>query len=198
MRIPSAPQLVLLLFLGGIFVHFMAAGGRTFAFSKGAGDELVPSLVLLDFIMGGTLTTWMLGLFYLPIATINGIAAAVLLVISVGLYEWARHTIWRLRFGIAFAEQVPEAVCSEGPYRRVRHPIYFSYLVAYLAVLVALPHWLTATVLGVNIALFVYAAHDDERNFAASALAADYAAYRERTGMFLPRLSRPAPGRWTP
>jgi protein-S-isoprenylcysteine O-methyltransferase Ste14 len=195
MKIPSAPQLVLLLFLGGVFVHFMAAGGRTFAFSKGAGDELGPNLVMLDFIMGGTLTTWLLGLFYLPVAAVNGVVAAVLLVISVALYEWARHTIWRRHFGIAFADQVPEAVCTDGPYRWVRHPLYVSYLLAYLALLVALPHWLTAAVFVVNIALFAFAARNDERNLAASALAADYAAYRERTGMFLPRFSRSAPGR---
>jgi len=195
MRIPSAPDLVLLLFLGGAFVHFLAAGGRTFAFSKDAGDELVPNLVLLDFIMGGTLPAWMLGLFYQPIAPFNGVAAAVLLVISLALYEWARHTVWRRKFGIAFAEHVPEAVCTEGPYRWIRHPLYVSYLVAYLAVLVALPHWLTATVFVGNIALLVYGARNDENTLAASALAADYAAYRERTGMFLPRLSRSAPGR---
>lgn len=195
MKIPSAPQLVLLLLLGGLFVHFLAAGGRTFAYSKGAGDELGPNLMLLDFIVGGTLITWLLGLFYLPVATANGLAAAVLLVISVALYEWARHTVWRRRFGIAFADQVPEAVCTEGPYRWVRHPFYVSYVIAYLAVLVALPHWLTAGVFVVNLALFGYAARNDEKNLAASALAADYAAYRERTGMFLPRLSRSAPGR---
>jgi protein-S-isoprenylcysteine O-methyltransferase Ste14 len=195
MRIPSAPHLILLLFLGGMFVHFMAAGGRTFSYGKGAGDELGTNLVLLDFIMGGTLPTWVLGLFYLPIATANGVATAVLMVISVALYEWARHTIWRRGFGIAFHDQVPEEVCTEGPYRWVRHPLYVSYLVAYLAVLVALPHWLTATVFVANIALFVLAARNDERILADSALAADYAVYRERTGMFLPRLSRSAPGR---
>jgi hypothetical protein len=41
----------------------------------------------------------------------------------------------------------------------------------------------------------VLAARSDERVIAGSALAADYAAYRGRTGMLLPRLSPPAPGR---
>ncbi|HKU88971.1 MAG TPA: hypothetical protein VJP84_04220 [Steroidobacteraceae bacterium] len=36
MGIPSAAQLVLLLFLGGAFVHFMVAGGRTFSYGKEA------------------------------------------------------------------------------------------------------------------------------------------------------------------
>ncbi len=195
MGIPPPAQLLLLLFLGGAFVHFMQAGGRTFAIDKGAGDELGPNLLILDFIFGGTLSVWVLGLFYLAVAPFSGIAAAVLMTISLALYEWARHTVWRRQFGIAFADRVPEAVCTEGPYRWVRHPLYMSYLIAYLAVLVALPHWLTATVFLVNVAVFVLAARDDERRLAGSALAADYAAYRERTGMFLPRLSRSAPGR---
>jgi protein-S-isoprenylcysteine O-methyltransferase Ste14 len=70
-----------------------------------------------------------------------------------------------------------------------------SYLIAFLAVLVALPHWLTAAIFVANIGLFTHAARNDEKHIAASALAADYAAYRERTGMFLPRFSRSAPGR---
>jgi len=195
MRIPSAPQLVLLLFMGGAFVHFMAAGGRTFSYGKEAGDELGANLALLNFLFGGTLTVWMLGLFYLRIPPANGVAAAVLMAVSIGLYEWARHTIWGRRFGIAWGDRVPEAVCTEGPYRWIRHPLYVSYLIAYLAVLVALPHPVTATVFLVNIALFAHAARDDERRLAQSALAADYATYRERTGMFLPRFSRSAPGR---
>ena len=55
----------------------------------------------------------------------------------------------------------------------VRHPLYLAYLVAYLAVLVALPHWLTAVVFLGTCALFVHAARHDERQIAGSALAAD-------------------------
>jgi protein-S-isoprenylcysteine O-methyltransferase Ste14 len=77
----------------------------------------------------------------------------------------------------------------------VRHPLYVAYLLAFLAALVALPHWLTAGIFLVTCVLFVHAARHDERQIAASALAADYAVYREHTGMFLPRLSRSVPGR---
>jgi protein-S-isoprenylcysteine O-methyltransferase Ste14 len=195
MKIPSAANLVLLLFLGGAFVHFMNAGGRTFHYGKEAGDEAGALVAQLTFMVAGTLPVWLLGLFYQSVPLANGIAAAVLLVFSLALYEWARHTIWRRRFGIAWGEHVPESVCAEGPYQWVRHPLYLAYLVAYLAALVALPHWLTAAVFLVTCALFVHAARHDERQIAASALAADYAAYRERTGMFLPRFSRAAPGR---
>ena len=39
----------------------------------------------------------------------------------------------------------------------------------------------------VNVAIFTHAAITDERTLARSAIAADYAAYRLRAGMFLPR-----------
>lgn len=195
MGIPPPAQLVLLLFLGGAFIHFMAAGGRTFSYPKEAGDELGANLALLNFLFGGTLSTWMLGLFYLRIHLADGVAATVLMTLSLSLYEWARHTIWGRRFGIAWGGQVPDAVCADGPYRWVRHPLYLFYLIAYFAVLVALPHWVTAVVFLGNILLFAHAARNDEQTLSNSALAADYAVYRERTGMFLPRFSRSAPGR---
>jgi hypothetical protein len=37
-------------------------------------------------------------------------------------------------------------------------------MLAYVAAFVALPHWLTATLLAVNVALFVYMAKDDEKD----------------------------------
>jgi hypothetical protein len=94
MGIPAAPQLVLLLFLGGAFIHFMAAGGRTFSYAREAGDELGANLAMLNFLFGGTLSVWMLGLFYQRIPAANGASAAVLMAIALALYEWARHTIW--------------------------------------------------------------------------------------------------------
>lgn len=126
---------------------------------------------------------------------VNEVVAVPLLMASVALYEWARHTIWGRRFGLALGDHVPESLCEAGPYRYSRHPIYLSYVLAFLAVLVALPHWVTALSFLANLAVFVVVARSDERVLAGSALATDYAAYRERTGMFIPRFSRAAPGR---
>jgi protein-S-isoprenylcysteine O-methyltransferase Ste14 len=71
----------------------------------------------------------------------------------------------------------------------VRHPIYASYLLAFLACFVALPHWLTALMVVFNAALFAHAARDDEQRIAQSPLAGAYAHYRTRVGMFIPRVS---------
>ena len=193
MGVPPLPQIILLFFLGGVFLHFLLAGSRTLYYGR---TEHGPGAIIAEimFVMCGTIPVWFLGL-YRPIPLANGIAAAVVLLLAIALYEWARQTIWGRRFGVGWGQHVPEAVCADGPYRFVRHPLYLSYLVAYLAALVALPHWLTAAIFVLAIAVFANAAHHDEQQLADSPISADYAAYRARTGMFLPRFKGLAPVR---
>lgn len=194
MIVPTLPNAILLLLLGGVFVHFMIAGGRTFFFKDAEREGPAAYVSQFSFLFSGTMVTWGLGL-RLPILAANQAGAALVLTASLGLYEWARHTIWGRRFGLAWGDHVPESLCEDGPYRYIRHPIYLSYVLAFLAVLVALPHWITTLTFLINLALFVTWARSDEQVIAGSALAQPYEAYRARTGMFLPRLSRAAPGR---
>jgi protein-S-isoprenylcysteine O-methyltransferase Ste14 len=194
MIVPTLPNAILLALLGGAFVHFMYAAGRTFYFNESETEGPGAYLAQFSFVGSGTMLTWAVGL-RMPMPVANQVAAALMLVASLALYEWARHTIWGRRFGIALGDHVPESLCDDGPYRYIRHPIYLSYVLAFLAVLIALPHWTTALSLLVNLGVFVTVARSDERVIAGSALAADYVAYRERTGMFLPRFSSTAPGR---
>jgi protein-S-isoprenylcysteine O-methyltransferase Ste14 len=185
MKLPSPPHLLLLFFLGFVFVHFMLAGARTF-YSENPQYEAAAGIAQFSFVFSGIVPTWFLGL-YQPIHKTNGILAAIVVALAVLLYEWARHTIWGRRFGLGWGGHVPAQVCERGPYRFVRHPIYLSYMLAFGAVLIALPHWISAAMFAVNIAIFTHAAFSDERTLASSALAADYAQYRGRAGMFWPR-----------
>ena len=186
MPVPTIAQALTLFLVGGVFLHFMVAGGKMLQVPN---PDLEPGawVAQILFVFGGTVATWFVGLHH-PISLANGIVAVILATGSVALYEWSRHTIMRRQFGIAWGYQVPDAVCDEGPYRFVRHPIYLSYMLAHLAAVAAVPHWLTASICTVAAALFAHAAFDDERKLAASGISADYAAYRERTGMFLPKL----------
>ena len=189
MIVPTIPQAILLLLLGGAFVHFMIAGGRTFYFKDSEREGPAAYIAQFSFLVTGTMVTWGLGI-RAPMLAANQAAAALVLAASLSLYEWARHTIWGRRFGLAWGDHVPETLCEEGPYRYIRHPLYLSYVLAFLAVLVALPHWITALTFLFNLVLFVCWARSDEQVIAGSALADDYAAYRKRTGMFLPRIGR--------
>lgn len=173
------------------FYYFLMAGAQTFEHSP--ADDLAAGLAQFSFFGTGTLGTVFLG-FRADVPPANAMASAALMLCSLALYTWARRTVKERQFHIAWSGDVPDAVCEQGPYRYIRHPAYASYMVAFAAVLAALPKWPALAIFLFNVALFVHAAHDDERSLAASELAADYARYKRRTGMFLPRLGRRAAG----
>src|SRR5688572_17753028 len=184
--VPSVPQVLLVLPLGTVFVYFLVAGARTFASS---GDDDVGALVAeFTFVGTGAVPALFLGMFVVPIKLGNGIAAAVLLICSLALYEWARHVIWGRKFYIAWSSSVPDELVDEGPYARIRHPLYMSYVLAFLALFVAIPSLLTLLSLIFNAALFTHAVVREERNLMSSALAGAYAEYKERTGLLVPRI----------
>jgi len=193
MAMATVPELALEALLGGVFVHYMVAGRRTF-YSADFEYERGAQVGQVSFLVCGMMATWWVAL-HVTMRLVNGVIAAVVLTAAVSLYEWARQTIWGRRFGLGWGDQIPEELCDQGPYRLVRHPIYLGYMLTFVAIVIALPHWLTAASCALNIAIFTYAAFDDERRIAGSAISADYAAYRRRTGMFLPRFNRAAPGR---
>jgi protein-S-isoprenylcysteine O-methyltransferase Ste14 len=129
-----------------------------------------------------------LGLFYgllLPPAP----CGSVLALCAVMLYEWTRRTIVDRNFYVGLAGEVPNTVCDTGPYGYVRHPFYLSYMAAFVGVAIAFPSPIVAGVCLLNIGLFAYMAIDDERVLLASAIEADYRAYRGRVGMFVPRFA---------
>lgn len=174
------------------FYYFLLAGARTFEY--GPQDDLASGLAQFSFLVTGTLATIFLG-WRAEVSMANAVAGGGLMLAALALYEWARHTIAGRRFHIAWSGEVPDAVCEAGPYRFVRHPFYASYLLAFAGLVAALPSLWTLAIFGFNAALFGHAARDDERSMAQSDLAAEYARYRARTGMFLPRLRRPAADR---
>ncbi len=193
MTTAAVPELVLETLLGGVFVHYTIAGRRTF-YSTDFESERGANFGQFSFLACGMAVTWWVAL-HVAIRPVNGVISATLLAAALSLYEWARQTIWGRRFGLGLGDQIPEALCEQGPYRLMRHPIYLSYMLTFAAIVIALPHWLTEASFVLNTVLFAYMAFDDERRLLASALASDYAAYRERTGMFWPKFGRMSPGR---
>jgi hypothetical protein len=58
MIVPTLPDAVLLLLLGGVFVHFMIAGGRTFYFKESEREGPGAYLAQFSFLVSGTMLTW--------------------------------------------------------------------------------------------------------------------------------------------
>ena len=185
--LPAVPRLIFSVVLGCSFAYFLGAGGRTF--TRSASDDSGVAWAQISFMWTGALTTIWLGL-NVPIRVYNAVGSIVILVCSLSLYEWARHVIWGRSFYVAWSGDVPEALCDAGPYAYIRHPIYASYILAFLAVLVAMPTLLTLAVFAFNAVLFTHAALSDERSLASGTFGAEYAQYKKRTGMFLPRIVR--------
>jgi protein-S-isoprenylcysteine O-methyltransferase Ste14 len=168
------------------FLYFLTAGAKTFtvpALRDGGaqlGQYSFVSVMVCVLFLG----------FYQSLVSYLALCGVGLALSSLVLYEWTRRTVTDRNFYTGLGGEVPSAVCDAGPYRFVRHPFYLSYIVAFLGALVAFPSPVTAVVCVVDIALFIYMAVDDERVLLCSGLAADYQAYRQRVGMFLPRFGK--------
>jgi len=88
--------------------------------------------------------------------------------------------------GIALAGVRPQILVTTGPYRLVRHPVYFAYVLNWLAFAVLCQTLLVIGVLLIMGALYWYVARDEERGIALSPLADDYLAYSRRVPMMIP------------
>jgi protein-S-isoprenylcysteine O-methyltransferase Ste14 len=115
---------------------------------------------------------------------------AVIALSAIVLYEYSRRTVTGRGFYSVMSGAVPGTVCSVGPYRYIRHPVYTSYILAFLALLVAFPGLPTALAFVANIAFYIYAASHEERSIVHSDIGQAYASYRQGTGMFFPRVGR--------
>jgi protein-S-isoprenylcysteine O-methyltransferase Ste14 len=102
------------------------------------------------------------------------------------VFRRARAAHGAERPAFAFVPAVPGWFTRAGPYRLVRHPIYTSYLLAWAAAPVACASPLLGLTVLWMLVLHRRAARQEERAFASSPFAAEYAAYRRQTGMFFP------------
>jgi protein-S-isoprenylcysteine O-methyltransferase Ste14 len=168
------------------FLWFTLLARRTFLIP----DRGLPKLMLggVSMMSGFALAGWT-GLHgsYVQALWAGG---AILAICSVVLYESARRVVSGRGFYSVLSGAVPSAVCTVGPYRYIRHPVYTSYLLAFLALVIAFPGLPGAAVFVGNLVFFVFAAAQEERTIAHSPLAQAYASYRQVAGMFLPRFGR--------
>lgn len=107
---------------------------------------------------------------------------------AVGLFLWARLATRGRIFSYIGNTDIPEFICMDGPYRWVRHPFYSSYLLTLVSMAVMFPS--ATTILGTiaGVLAFTRSAKFEEAKFENSPLAAEYRAYMERSGRFLPGL----------
>ena len=79
-----------------------------------------------------------------------------------------------------------DTILTKGPYRVIRHPIYLSYSLCWLAAPVATHSLVLGSTAVFMIACYVISAREEERILAGGARAAEYAAVRKRTWRMVP------------
>lgn len=97
---------------------------------------------------------------------------------------FAIRPLWYLRHSFSI-EPVARTLVTTGPYGFARHPIYTSYLFAYLGLLISTPR--PAVVVMVLLWLVLLRARIGYEERVLTAAYPEYADYRARVGMFGPR-----------
>lgn len=121
-----------------------------------------------------------------PAAGLRAYVGIALFLLALGLLFWAWWYLSGQNITRIYCLDSPQTLITTGPFRLMRHPCYTAYIIGYIAAPVASGcPWLWL-VLAANVALYIHAAMFEEKKFASSELAAEYATYRARTGMFLP------------
>jgi protein-S-isoprenylcysteine O-methyltransferase Ste14 len=111
-----------------------------------------------------------------------GAWALIPLAASWGLFWWTMDAIARQNIaGKEFAEY--------GPYKWIRHPLYLSYLLVWIAGPVAAGSPLPLVTAVMWAAFYTREALREENVLLAGPSGENYSTYRRRTGLFLPRLS---------
>ncbi len=114
--------------------------------------------------------------------------ALVLQALSLALFASAVRATRATRLTYVGDDDTPTFLISHGPYRWVRHPFYTSYILFWGACAIMTNSILSYAGFIVMTIAYVVSATSEERKFAGSDLADEYGRYRQKTGLFWPKI----------
>jgi protein-S-isoprenylcysteine O-methyltransferase Ste14 len=172
----------------------------------GAATLIVFAVALQNFFVQPPLLTRMQRLFQdlsVLLGVTHGLALLVLdtagmlwTVIGIAMYS---VSLGLFLAAIEAARRVPmtrtfvytpkcDTILTKGPYRFIRHPIYVSYSLAWLAAPIAMHNVVLGLTAIFMITCYVTSAREEERLLAGGPKAAEYAALASRTWRMIPFL----------
>lgn len=123
-----------------------------------------------------------------PRSSSLAILAVPLYLGSTALFVWAAVSNRAQRLALALTREAPTHLVTHGPYRYLRHPFYTSYLLTWLAGVLAVQHPTMVVPLIAMGTIYRIAANDEEQRFLDDPrFAADYRRLMASTGRFLPK-----------
>ncbi len=177
---------MLLYFMGGVLL----LGRRAVVTPRNVPELVVPMMAAFYYVLYDQFynkhipDAWKVNLapesWQQTMTTIGLVLGAVGGAISVwGLISLGRY------FGIFVGVR---GIVLGGPYRFVRHPIYFGYIISFSGVAVALPCWFYLVLVPIHVGLFAWRAHLEEVRLAE--FSAEYRENMKHTGFLMPRWRR--------
>jgi protein-S-isoprenylcysteine O-methyltransferase Ste14 len=169
-----------------VFALSVFVPGFLFGFSNSNGSQyyrlVMGSFVVLAFSIG-TYRAWR--------TTVPGLldltGGCILITASLLFLKarFAHHTSPHK----AFSHEPPPQLVLHGPYRYVRHPIYTSYILGLIGMLLLAPDWFLLAVALALIGMYAWAAFQEEKCISNSIHNEVYKAYVEQTGFLIPKLN---------
>ena len=112
-----------------------------------------------------------------------------ILSLSLLIFLWTAWTNRQVKLTPIYSQNEPQHLVQSGPYRFVRHPYYSAYLLSFVGGGILSGTTLSLPVFLLVLHIYVGAADQEEGKFLNSSFAETYRKYRERTGMFFPKLT---------
>jgi protein-S-isoprenylcysteine O-methyltransferase Ste14 len=116
------------------------------------------------------------------LAVMVAVASITLIGLTIGVHR-VPLALWHQQ------NDAPVELVTWGPYARIRHPFYSSFLLAFIAAILVLPHYLTLLVCIYSCVTLTMTAKREERRLMASEYGDQYIRYYRRSGRFFPRLT---------
>jgi len=182
----TVPQLAVLLAAGACFASY---GWGLARFFRILGRDRRGHLLIAWATLGAVAAHSVAILFFYRHGTARFAIAMALYVISLGLFWWCVQVNRARPLSLAFSSDLPDHLVQDGPYAVMRHPFYASYLVCWIAGVLATGQWVLLATVVLMGWIYHRAALREEAKFAASPLAGAYARYAASTGRYMPRLA---------
>lgn len=174
--------LVSALGLGVFAQHVWALRGHFASDKMSSGARVISAGAIISCLIM-LLLLWQLA--QPPAAQLIGM---LIMAASLLLFWGAVRASSRARLRFAFDNALPQALVTDGPYRRIRHPFYASYLIFWAGwALATWSPWALAPV-AIMSALYIIAARHEETLLGNSAMSQAYDKYRTQAGLFWPKL----------
>jgi protein-S-isoprenylcysteine O-methyltransferase Ste14 len=127
--------------------------------------------------------------FSADVVAIMQLIAPILFVISISLISQTRGTH---KIPLALWHQdndAPVEIITYGPYAKIRHPFYTSFILSLIAGFIVFPHVLTGAITISAWTLLNFTAAKEETKLSGSEFGQKYKDYITATGRFFPRLT---------